>query len=67
MAVDQENDFKDDRELKGLAREFAQFCTLELERRRNSEPEFDESLYEEAVQLVLKKLEAQLPEGFHDN
>ena len=49
--VDQENSFKDDHELRGLAREFAQFCTLELERRRNSEPEFDDTLYEEAVEL----------------
>ena len=59
--VDQENSFKDDHELKGLAREFAQFCTLELERRRNSEPEFDEMLYEEAVELVLTKLNTHMP------
>ena len=62
--VDQENGFKDDHELKGLAREFAQFCTLELERRRNSEPEFDETLYEEAVELVLTKLTAQMSGSF---
>jgi hypothetical protein len=59
--VDHESSFKDDRELKGLALDFAQFCTLELERRRNSEPEFDEMLYEEAVKLVLTKLEALMP------
>ena len=59
--VDQENSFKDDHELKGLALEFAQFCTLELERRRNSESEFDEMLYEEAVKLILTKLSAQMP------
>lgn len=65
--LDQENSFKDVHELKGLAGEFAQFCTLELERRRNSDPEFDEVLYKEAVKLVLSKLSAQMSGGFHDN
>ncbi len=63
MALDQENSFKDVHELKSPARDFAQFCTLELERRRNSEPEFDETLYEEAVKLVLTKLRAAMPGG----
>ncbi len=63
MALDQENSFKDVYELKGPARDFAQFYTLELERRRNSEPEFDEILYEEAVKLIITKLGALVPEG----
>jgi hypothetical protein len=36
--------------------EFAKFCTAEFERRRNSGEGFDESAYEQAMQLALKKL-----------
>jgi hypothetical protein len=42
--------------LKGPARDFAIFCTLEKERRENSSDEFDVQLYKEAVNLVLRLL-----------
>lgn len=48
----------DSRALRGPARDFAAFCERELERRRDSEPDFDPTLYDEAVRLVMQKLVA---------
>ena len=42
--------------LKGPARDFAIFCTVEKERCENSSDEFDVQLYKEAVNLVLRLL-----------
>jgi hypothetical protein len=42
--------------LKGPARDFAIFCTVEKERRENSSDEFDVQVYKEAVNLVLRLL-----------
>ena len=49
--------------LTGSAAEFAAFCEPELERRRASEPDYDDELYNEAVKLVLRKLGALEAEG----
>lgn len=49
-------------ELKGPAREFIAYCESEMERLRNSGEPFDESLYQEAMKLVLAKL-AETGEG----
>jgi hypothetical protein len=43
-------------ELHGPARDFADFCEAEFERRRNSDSPFDEISYQEAMELVLRKL-----------
>jgi hypothetical protein len=43
-------------ELHGPARDFADFCEAEFERRRNSDSPFDEISYQEAIELVLRKL-----------
>jgi len=42
--------------LKGPAKSFAEYCEAELERRRNAEADFDEAVYQQAMQLVLRKL-----------
>jgi len=42
--------------LKGSAKSFAEYCEVELERRRNTETDFDEAVHRQAVQLVLRKL-----------
>ena len=43
-------------ELNGPARDFADFCDAEFERRRNSDEPFDEDAYLEAMNIVLRKL-----------
>ena len=46
-------------ELHGPARVFAEFCDAEFERRRNSDDDFDENAYLEAMEIVLRKLKGQ--------
>ena len=48
----------DTKERVGPARDFAAFSELELERRRNSYPDFDPELFRDAVALVLGKIDA---------
>ena len=43
-------------ELYGPAKVFAEFCDAEFERRRNSDDNFDEESYLEAMNIVLRKL-----------
>lgn len=43
-------------DLAGPARDFAAFCELERERRRNSDEDFDPERFDEALALVLAKL-----------
>lgn len=43
-------------ERPGPARDFAAFSRLELERRRNSDRDFDPGVFHEAVALVLGKI-----------
>ena len=43
-------------ELHGPAKVFAEFCDAEFERRRNSDDNFDEKSYLEAMNIVLRKL-----------
>ncbi|MGD2082262.1 MAG: hypothetical protein PVF91_04810 [Chromatiales bacterium] len=47
----------------GPAQDFAAFCEEERERRRNSGEAFDEEGFDEAVDLVLRKLSALAEEG----
>ena len=44
-------------DLQGPAKGFAEFCEAEFERLRNSDEPFDEEAYQEAMQLVLRKLQ----------
>jgi hypothetical protein len=43
-------------EAVGPARDFASFCELERERRRNADDDFDPERFDEALALVLAKL-----------
>lgn len=46
----------DSDDLQGTAREFLEYCEEERERRRDSGAAFDEVLYQEAVDMVLRRL-----------
>ncbi|MDQ7015763.1 MAG: hypothetical protein Q9N68_05225 [Gammaproteobacteria bacterium] len=46
----------DGSKMKGSAKVFAEYCQAELEYRRNAETDFDEEVYRQAVELVLRKL-----------
>lgn len=43
-------------DLHGPARVFAEFCDAEFERRRNSDDDFNEEAHQEAMDIVLRKL-----------
>lgn len=45
-------------DLHGPARVFTDFCDAEFERRRNSDEAFDEDAYQEAMDIILRKLKA---------
>lgn len=47
-------------ELTGPARDFKSFSSLELDRRRNSDEDFNAAVFHEAVALVLGKLQPGL-------
>lgn len=49
---------------KNPATEFAAFCAAERERRSNADAEFNGDVFDEAVQLIVHKLEALNAEGF---
>lgn len=49
-------------ELNGPAKDFAEFCDAEFERRRNSDAPFDEESYREAMEIVLRKLAGPVEE-----
>ena len=44
------------KEFFGPAKDFAAFAELEYERRRNSDKDFDQNVFREAVELILSKL-----------
>ena len=46
------------------ATEFATFCAAERERRSNADQDFDAEVFDEAVQLIVHKLQALNAEGF---
>jgi len=47
----------------GPARDFAAFCELDRERRRNSDDDFGPNLFEEAMALVLSRLDTRSEPG----
>lgn len=51
-------------ELLGPAQDFADYCEAEFERRRNSDEDFDESGYREAMEIVMRKLQALVSEVY---
>ena len=46
------------------ATEFATFCEAERERRSNADPDFNSDVFDEAVDLIVRKLQAMNAEGF---
>jgi len=44
--------------LQGPVKDFETFCEAEIERRKNSGQPFDPSLFEDAVDLVIRRLKA---------
>ncbi len=63
MADDHLDNWLDSLDLTGPAAHFATFCKTELERRRNTDPDYDPEHYEEAIRLVLRKLGSLDTEG----
>ena len=53
----------DSDDLQGTAREFLEYCEEERERRRDSGEVFDEVVYREAVDMVLRRLRNLAQEG----
>lgn len=53
MTEKEQQDSPETKERAGPARDFASFSELELERRRNSDKDFDARIFHEAVALVL--------------
>ena len=51
-------------DLGASAKEFLAYCNAERERRLNSGEAFDQQAYDEAVELVLRKLRALAEEGW---
>jgi hypothetical protein len=47
--------------LSDLAEEFTEQSSAEIERLRSTQPDFDETLYQHAVELVLRKLNQRDP------
>ena len=47
--------------LSDLAEEFTEQSSAEIERLRSTQPDFDETLYQHAVALVLRKLNQRDP------
>jgi hypothetical protein len=43
--------------------DFAGYCASEFERRRNADAHFDEPVYQQAMDMVLKKLRRREEEG----
>jgi hypothetical protein len=43
--------------------DFATYCASEFERRRNADAPFDEPVYQQAMEMVLKKLRRREDEG----
>lgn len=43
--------------------DFASYCASEFERRRNADAPFDEPVYQQAMEMVLKKLRRREEEG----
>jgi len=60
---DSDNTSIDTSRLGGSSRDFFDYCTDELERRRDSGEEFDESAFQEAMELVVRRLQHLEEEG----
>ena len=64
MSSEQQQDAGTSNVARNPATEFAAFCAAERERRSNADPDFDAEVFDEAVHLIVRKLEALNAEGF---
>ena len=64
MSSEEQQQTDPGRVARNPATEFASFCAAERERRGNASPDFDAAVFDEAVQLIVRKLEALNAEGF---
>jgi len=64
MSSEEQQEAAPSKAARNPATEFAAFCTAERERRGNANPDFDAAVFDEAVQLIVRKLEALNAEGF---
>ena len=64
MSSEEQQQTDPGRVARNPATEFAAFCSAERERRSNADPDFDADVFAEAVQLIVRKLEALNAEGF---
>jgi hypothetical protein len=60
---DSDNPSIDMSRLRGSSRDFFDYCTDELQRRRDSGEAFDEAIFREAMELVLRRLQHLEEEG----
>lgn len=61
MAIASEQSVIQEFRLSDLAQEFTEQSSAEIERLRSTLPNFDETLYRHAVELVLRKLSQRDP------
>jgi len=64
MSSEEQQEAAPSKVARNPATEFAAFCAAERERRGNADPKFDAEVFDEAVQLIVHKLEALNAEGF---
>jgi hypothetical protein len=64
MSSEEQQETAPSKVARNPATEFAAFCSAERERRSNADPDFDADVFAEAVQLIVRKLEALNAEGF---
>jgi hypothetical protein len=64
MASSAQTPSSDAEDLGVSAREFLTYCAAERERKLNSGEDFDEQAFDEAVELVLRKLRVLAEEGW---
>jgi len=64
MSLEEQQEAGSSKVARNPATEFATFCAAERERRSNAQPDFDAEVFDEAVQLIVRKLEARNAEGF---
>jgi len=64
MSSEEQQEAGPSKVVRNPATEFAAFCAAERERRSNADPDFGADVFDEAVQLIVRKLEALNAEGF---
>ena len=64
MSLSEQTTRSNREDLGASTREFLNYCDAERERRRNSGEEFDSVAFDEAVEMVLRRLRTLAEEGW---